>query len=60
MDSSVGYTTADAADLILDHTRELARIAKTAGLETLGYLLEMAHLEARQITEPAKAAQEAA
>lgn len=24
MDSSVGYTTADAADLILDHTRELA------------------------------------
>lgn len=48
MDSSVGYTTADAADLILDHTRELAKIAKTAGLETLGYLLEMAHLEATE------------
>ena len=36
MDSSIAYSANDAAALIFDHTRELANIAKTAGLESLG------------------------
>ena len=43
MDSSIAYSANDTADQIFDHTRELAKIAKTAGLESIGYILEMAH-----------------
>jgi hypothetical protein len=36
-----------AADYIADMSGSLAVIARTHGLETLGYVLEMAELEAR-------------
>ena len=37
---------ADAADYIAQMTAELARIARTARLDTLAYFLEMARIEA--------------
>jgi hypothetical protein len=36
-----------AADYIADISGDLAAMARAHGLETLGYLLEMAQLEAR-------------
>jgi hypothetical protein len=36
-----------AADYIADMSGSLAAIARTQGLKTLGYVLEMAELEAR-------------
>ena len=49
---SNGYETPDsAAHYIATLTEELALIARRNGLETLGYILEMARLEADQITK---------
>ncbi len=45
-----GHETPDsAAHYIATLTEELARIARRNGLDTLGYLLEMARLEADQV-----------
>ena len=60
METNIAYSAKDAADLIFSHTVELAKIARTAGLDSLGHILEMAHLEARQISEPVKTAKRAA
>jgi len=40
----------EAADYIASLTAELARIARSHGLESLGYILDMARLEADQIS----------
>lgn len=39
-------TPQSAAAYIADLTRDLARIARSHGLQTLGYILEMARVEA--------------
>lgn len=41
-----------AAAYIADLTGNLARIARRHGLQTLGYLLEMAHIEAEATSAP--------
>lgn len=43
----------DAALYIASLTDELARLAKKHGLDTLAYLLEMARLEADQVSKAA-------
>jgi hypothetical protein len=43
---------ADAASSIASFTAELAVIARRNGLDTLGYLLEMARLEAETQSRP--------
>jgi len=50
---SNGHETPDsAAHYIATLTEELARLARRNGLDTLSYILEMARLEADQITKP--------
>ncbi len=44
-----GETKAEAAAYVADLTADLARIARGHGLDVLGYLLDMARLEARDI-----------
>ena len=44
-------TAANAAPYIAALTDELARIAKRHGLNSLGYLLELARLEADQVVK---------
>ncbi|HTZ01045.1 MAG TPA: hypothetical protein VMC05_01840 [Xanthobacteraceae bacterium] len=47
-----GVETADsAAQYIAALSRELAQIARRNGLDTLSYILEMAQIEADQITK---------
>jgi hypothetical protein len=41
-----------AAAYVADLTADLARMARNHGLEALGYLLDMARLEARSIAGP--------
>lgn len=45
-------TSAVAAASIANFTAELAVIARRNGLDTLGYLLEMARLEAENLARP--------
>jgi hypothetical protein len=42
-------TPAEAAVYVADLTAELALIARSHGLDALGYILEMATLEARNV-----------
>ena len=52
MNGPNGHETPDsAAHYIATLTEELARIARRNGLDTLSYILEMARLEADQITK---------
>jgi hypothetical protein len=44
-------TPDSAAHYIATLTEELARLARRNGLDTLGYILEMARLEADQIAK---------
>ncbi|NVO14729.1 MAG: hypothetical protein HXX10_11890 [Rhodoplanes sp.] len=44
-------TPQSVAAYIADLTGDLARIARRHGLQTLGYLLEMAHIEAEATSE---------
>jgi hypothetical protein len=44
-----GETRDEAAAYVADLTADLARIARGHGLDVLGYLLDMARLEARNI-----------
>jgi hypothetical protein len=47
-----GHETPDsAAEYIATLTRELAQIARRNGLDALGYILEMARLEADQVAK---------
>ena len=43
---------AKTAEYVCAHTKELARLAKDAGLENLAYLLEVAALEAETQLAP--------
>jgi glutamate synthase domain-containing protein 2 len=50
MDAPATEETPDqAAQYIASLTHELAEIARRNGLDTLGYILEMARLEANQL-----------
>ena len=51
-DSNQHNTPAVAAASIASFTAELAIIARRNGLDTLGYLLEMARLEAENLARP--------
>jgi hypothetical protein len=51
-DPSERDTPAVAAASIANFTAELAIIARRNGLDTLGYLLEMARLEAENLARP--------
>jgi glutamate synthase domain-containing protein 2 len=44
-------TPDSAANYIAALTQELAQLARRNGLDTLGYILEMARLEAEQVTK---------
>jgi len=46
-------TDREAAEFIADHAKELARIARAAGLNRLGEMLEKAAEEAAQIIKVA-------
>jgi len=41
---------AAAADYVAELSAELARLARQHGLDTLGYILDMARLEAENVT----------
>jgi hypothetical protein len=43
---------AGAADYIAAMTADLAAIARSHGLDTLGYVLDMARLEAQNVSRP--------
>jgi hypothetical protein len=43
----------EAAEYVATFTSELAVIARQHGLDTLGYLLEIARLEAENLSRPA-------
>jgi hypothetical protein len=49
--SSGQETPHSAAHYIASMTGELAKLARRNGLDTLGYILEMAHIEADQIAK---------
>jgi len=44
-----GMTHREAAEFIVEHARELARLARASGLNTLGYILEQAAEEAARV-----------
>jgi hypothetical protein len=46
-----GQSPSAAADYIATITDELTRLARSHGLDSLAYILEMAHLEAEQIAK---------
>jgi len=50
-ESKPDETPADAAQYIATLAGELAQIARTHKLESLGYILEMARLEADQVAK---------
>jgi len=42
-----------AADYVATHTMELSQLCRGVGLDTLGYLLDMARLEAENLSRGA-------
>ncbi len=48
------HDSAAAASYIADASKELGLLAKRHRLDTLGYLLDMAHLEASQSASPTR------
>jgi hypothetical protein len=51
-DAANGHGTPDsAAQYIASLTQELAQLARRNGLDTLGYILEMARLEADHVAK---------
>jgi hypothetical protein len=55
-----GLDAGSAADYIATLADELAQIAKRHGLESLGHILEMATLEAKQVSKGAAGTKECA
>jgi hypothetical protein len=49
-------STADVATYVATVTTELATLSRQNGLDTLGYLLEMARLEAETVAGPVRQA----
>jgi hypothetical protein len=45
---------AEAAAYVAELTADLARIARRHGMDTLGYILDMARLEAQSATHPSE------
>ena len=54
--NEAGQSRADAADYVAELTSELAKVARRHRLDTLGYLLDMARMEAESVARRPKAA----